>query len=87
MANTFQEDEYVIDRKLNVAITRARKQLFLTGNPQILGANITFYKLMEYIRMNNGYSQTDTDAFCRGDFTLPEYMPGWDLQIGKLSSF
>ncbi len=79
-ANTFQEDEYVIDRKLNVAITRARKQLFLTGNPQILGANITFYKLMEYIRMNNGYIQTDTDAFCRGDFTLPEYMPGWDLQ-------
>ena len=79
-ANTFQEDEYVIDRKLNVAITRARKQLFLTGNPQILGANITFYKLMEYIRMNNGYIQTDTDAFCRGDFILPEYMPGWDLQ-------
>ncbi len=72
--------KYVIDRKLNVAITRARKQLFLTGNPQILGANITFYKLMEYIRMNNGYIQTDTDAFCRGDFILPEYMPGWDLQ-------
>lgn len=35
---------------------------------------------MEYIRMNNGYIQTDTDAFCRGDFILPEYMPGWDLQ-------
>lgn len=79
-SNTFREGEYLIDRKLNVAITRARKQLFLTGNPQILGANITFYKLMEYIRMNNGYIDVGTEAFCRGDFELPEYTSGWDVQ-------
>ena len=70
-ANTFSEDEFIIDRKLNVAITRARKQLILTGNPKLLGANLTFYKLMEYIRINKGYIETDSDHFCQGDFTIP----------------
>lgn len=79
-ANTFREGEFWIDRKLNVAITRARKQLFLTGNPEILGANITFYKLMEYIRLHNGYIETDVDSFCKGDFDLPEYGEAWDLK-------
>ena len=79
-ANTFSEGEFLIDRKLNVAITRARKQLILTGNPEILGANLTFYKLMEYIRMNNGYIETSAEAFCRGDFTLPEYEAEWDMK-------
>lgn len=79
-ANTFQEGEFTIDRKLNVAITRARKQLLLTGNPEILGANLTFFKLMEYIRMNNGYIETTAEDFCRGQFTIPAYDTEWDLQ-------
>ena len=79
-ANTFREGDFCIDRKLNVAITRARKQLFLTGNPQILGANITFYKLMEFIRMHNGYIETTVDRFCKGEFNIPEYNTNWDLQ-------
>lgn len=79
-SNTFQEEGFTIDRKLNVAITRARKQLLLTGNPEILGANLTFYKLMEYIRMNNGYIETTAEDFCRGQFTIPEYDAEWDLQ-------
>lgn len=79
-ANTFREGDSCIDRKLNVAITRARKQLFLTGNPQVLGANITFYKLMEFIRMKNGYIETSVDRFCKGDFELPEYDNDWDLR-------
>lgn len=79
-ANTFREGEFCIDRKLNVAITRARKQLFLTGNPQILGANITFYKLMEFIRIHNGYIETTVDRFCKGEFNIPEYETDWDLQ-------
>ena len=78
-SNTFREDNALIDRKLNVAITRARKQLIMTGNPQILGANITFYKLMEYIRMNNGYVETNTDDFCRGNFSIPQYTHNWEL--------
>ena len=79
-ANTFAEGEFQIDRKLNVAITRARKQLIMTGNPAVLGANITFYKLMEYIRINNGYIQTSTDKFSEGNFEIPTYKKTWDLQ-------
>lgn len=84
-ANTFQEGNFLIDRKLNVALTRARKQLLLTGNPHILGANITFYKLMEYIRLHNGYLETDALSFCRGDFTLPSYRKNWEVTEGTYS--
>ena len=84
-ANTFQEGNFLIDRKLNVALTRARKQLLLTGNPHILGANITFYKLMEYIRLHNGYLETDALSFCRGDFTLPSYRKNWEVTDGTYS--
>lgn len=84
-ANTFQEGNFLIDRKLNVALTRARKQLLLTGNPHILGANITFYKLMEYIRLHNGYLETDAHSFCRGDFTLPSYRKNWEVTNGTYS--
>lgn len=84
-ANTFQEGNFLIDRKLNVALTRARKQLLLTGNPHILGANITFYKLMEYIRLHNGYLETDALSFCRGNFTLPSYRKNWEVADGTYS--
>lgn len=84
-ANTFQEGNFLIDRKLNVALTRARKQLLLTGNPHILGANITFYKLMEYIRLHNGYLETDAHSFCRRDFTLPSYRKNWEVADGTYS--
>lgn len=77
-ANTFREGDFIIDRKLNVALTRARKQLFLIGNPELLAANITFYKLMEYIRLHNGYIDTTADKFCRMEIDLPAYTYGWD---------
>ena len=54
-ANTFYEDGQPIDRKLNVAITRARKQLILTGNEQTLRHNQLFAELIDYIKEKGGY--------------------------------
>ena len=54
-ANTFHEDGQPIDRKLNVALTRARKQLILTGNEPALRHNNLFAELIDYIKEKGGY--------------------------------
>ena len=46
-SNCFEEDGHIIDRKLNVAITRARRQMLITGNPEILCYNRIFTELMK----------------------------------------
>ena len=45
-SNCFEQDGHIIDRKLNVAITRARKQLLMTGNKEILRQNCIFSQLI-----------------------------------------
>ena len=46
-ANTFYEDGRPIDRKLNVAMTRARRQLIITGNEHILSTNSLFHEVIK----------------------------------------
>ena len=55
--NSFVEDGAIIDRKLNVAITRARKQMIMTGNPEILRNNQIFNELMQYVKEKGGYRE------------------------------
>jgi len=50
LVNNIEEEGQIIDRKLNVAITRARKQLFITGNPSILSGNLIYYRFIKFIR-------------------------------------
>lgn len=56
-ANCFEEDGMLIDRKLNVAITRARKQMIMTGNPRILRHNAIFAQLMRFCEEKGGYME------------------------------
>ena len=46
-AERFEEDGILIDRKLNVALTRARERLYLVGNRQLLSADPLFRALIE----------------------------------------
>ena len=51
VSNLTEEDGTLIDRKLNVALTRARKQMFVTGVPKYLKSNSLYeslLNLMEY---------------------------------------
>ena len=53
----FDEDGRTIDRKLNVALTRARRQMIMTGNAEVLSANPVFNKLISYVRDAGGELQ------------------------------
>lgn len=71
--NTFEEDDCIIDRKLNVAMTRAKEHLVMFGNPELLATNIIFFRLMEFIRSKHGYFSVDMSDFIKGDFVVPEF--------------
>ena len=50
LANMTEENGVQIDRKLNVALTRARKQMFMTGVPQLLKENPVYARLLKEAR-------------------------------------
>jgi superfamily I DNA and/or RNA helicase len=44
-----------IDRKLNVALSRAQNQLIVVGNSDVLTSNIIYKELLEHIKLNGAY--------------------------------
>lgn len=53
LSNLTEDNGVWIDRKLNVAMTRARKQMFITGVPDLLALNPIYRRLVDMISMTN----------------------------------
>ena len=83
-SNVFEDkiDGCIVDRKLNVAMTRAEEHLLMFGNAELLSNNFTFYKLMEFVRSKHGFFRIDKDSFVSGDFEVPQYETE-DLDLSK----
>ena len=56
----FEEDGHTIDRKLNVAMTRARKQLLMTGHAALLRRNPLFAELIKRYAVQPTVPSSDT---------------------------
>jgi superfamily I DNA and/or RNA helicase len=54
LSNLTETSSGIVDRKLNVAITRARKQLFVLGNEKLLRKNALYAQLIKYSREIHG---------------------------------
>lgn len=52
--NSFTENGHTIDRKLNVAMTRARKRLIMVGNTSLLRHNTVFARLIKHVSDEGG---------------------------------
>lgn len=53
LSNLTETPSGTVDRKLNVAITRARKQLFILGNEKLLQNNALYAQLIDYCKNND----------------------------------
>lgn len=51
-----------VDRKLNVALTRARHQLIILGCPDVLSHEPLYAELLQFIRERNGYVQFPSEV-------------------------
>ena len=85
LTNNVFEDEIdgsIVDRKLNVAMTRAEEHLVMIGNAELLSNNFTFFKLMEFARSKHGFFRIRKDDFVNGHFEVPQYEPE-ELDLSK----
>lgn len=71
--NVFEDkiDGCIVDRKLNVAMTRAEEHLIMFGNAELLSNNFIFFKLLEFVRSKHGFFRIRKDDFIDGKFEVP----------------
>lgn len=70
-SNSFEEDGEIIDRKLNVAMTRARKHLVMVGNERLLSGNQTFKNLIDFAKKRHSFFDVPIADFVKGRFHVP----------------
>ncbi len=73
--NVFTDtDGSIVDRKLNVAMTRAQESLILVGNPSLLSCNAIFSHLISFVRTKHGYWEILKEFSCKREqeSSLPE---------------
>lgn len=67
-------DHTVVDRKLNVAMTRAEEHLVMTGHSALLEHVPTFSRLIEFVKGKDSYLEISKDRYVRGDFSLDDFI-------------
>lgn len=73
--NTFTDiDGSTVDRKLNVAMTRAEEHLIMFGNAELLASNFTFMRLTDFARNKHCYFSVGCDDYCKGQFDVRPYV-------------
>lgn len=58
LGSTLHEGDLLVDRKLNVALTRARQQLFVVGNAPLLEVDPIYRQLVAHCREQKSYFDT-----------------------------
>jgi DNA replication ATP-dependent helicase Dna2 len=74
-ANLTYDDETgeLVDRKLNVALTRAREQMILVGNPYFISNVPLYYRLIQFIKSRGGLIEEGVDGIIVGNIDYKSY--------------
>lgn len=73
--HTFEENGHIIDRKLNVAMTRAREHLLMFGYGNLLKSSTVFGQLIDYLDKTGCCIEVEKDDYLNGHFQLPDCKP------------
>lgn len=65
----------MIDRKLNVAMTRAEEHLILVGNANLLANNPVFSALLRFVRERQGFFRLRKEDYMEGRFEVTPCHP------------
>lgn len=60
-------DGSIVDRRLNVAMTRAMNHLIIIGNAELLSGSETYRRLIDFLRRRDSYFAPEREAYIWGD--------------------